>query len=313
MKIIIHIGTEKTGTSAIQEFLLQNKSALLGQGFFYLHMDGRNEYRDFSAYCMRPGKVDGYFRINGITDKESREKFDSNFLKQFNEKISSIPSTTHTVIVSSEHFCSRLNTTEEVSRVYAILQPFFSSMEIVCYLRNQLKKVPSQYSTAIKSGSILTFDEFFSKKVCAKHPSDDYHHMLSLWETVFGKDKLNVRLFEKNFFHGGSLFTDFCSILGEGIFNQLHFIPEQQNEALSHSGCKVMRRINSILPRLVRGGRVEEFRTFLIRQISRYIKGEPVMLTKEQHQLVCQQYVESNAKVCARYFPSRPSLFESNK
>ena len=35
MKLVLHIGTEKTGSTSIQAFLMKNRGAFLKEGFFY--------------------------------------------------------------------------------------------------------------------------------------------------------------------------------------------------------------------------------------------------------------------------------------
>ncbi len=124
----MHVGTEKTGTSSIQESLLQNKNGLSKPGCFYLHMNGHNEYRDFSAYCIDESRIDNYFRRNRVAVRKSRESFDNDYLTCYRQKLESIPEHIHTVIISSEHLSSRLKSMEEIYRVKHLLEDDFSSV-----------------------------------------------------------------------------------------------------------------------------------------------------------------------------------------
>ena len=62
MKAIIHIGTEKTGTTTIQEFLHLNRSKLANQGVAYLQSPGLRNNRKLVTYCMKNNKVDNHVK-----------------------------------------------------------------------------------------------------------------------------------------------------------------------------------------------------------------------------------------------------------
>ena len=58
-RVLIHIGTEKTGTTTIQEFLHINREKLYSKGIVFLKSPGeRNQVRDLVTYCMNPHRVD---------------------------------------------------------------------------------------------------------------------------------------------------------------------------------------------------------------------------------------------------------------
>lgn len=313
MKAVLHIGTEKTGTSSIQDFLLKNSDALVERNVCYLHMDGRNEYRDFSAYCMQKSRVDGYFRRNRITSEKAREDFDSRFLSSFRQNFESVPGHVHTVVMSSEHFSSRLTSVDEVYRAKEVLDQYFSSVQIVCYLRDQSKKICSGYSTFIKAGGRERFNDYFSRNVEGqKRPRSDYDHKIGLWEKVFGLESIKVRVFDRAEFPEGSLLNDFCNILDESLFDFLSAPIQHKNEALSKRGCELLRRINYLFPESIRGtSSVERARNYLIDRISQHTRGEPVSLTSDQLRLIKQRYGPSNERAREKYFPDLPYLFWS--
>jgi len=309
VKVVIHIGTEKTGTSSIQEFMLQNKRELAQQGFFYLHMDGRNEYRDFPAYCIGKGRDDAFFRRNRISNEKARKKFDEDFLSRYRQKIRSIPDSIHTVVISSEHFSSRLKSIDEVYRAKNLLEQDFSSVQVVCYLRDQTAKICSGYSTAVKSGGLLSFSEHLNRYINGIS-RDEYDQKLVLWEEAFGYENLDVRLFDHANFCGGSLLRDFSSVLEETLFDKLKAPARKRNEALSRRGCELMRRLNYLFPERIRGKpAVENARGFIIVMIALFVKGGPVRLTAEQVQQVNMRFGPSNERTRDRYFPDRTELF----
>lgn len=307
MRIFLHIGGAKTGTSTIQECLLQNKPRLAELGYSYLHMDGRNEYRDLPAYCMNQERFDKYFKINFVTNSEQRRIFDENFLSRFDHKMHSLPINTHTVIISSEHLSARLRKPEEIVRLKELLFNYSSHVEICYYIREQAAKVTSAYSTKIKSGGTLSFDEYFLE---AESRRDiDYNHVLEKWEAVFGQENIHLRIFDRREFRGGDLLKDFLYQLHGDDIDGLNTELNTQNTSLSATGITLARWVNEHIPMFNPNKGVSKLNRTLIELISKYIKGQPVRLTDKQRQNVVKRYEVSNELVRQRYFPERKRLF----
>lgn len=310
MRFILHIGTEKTGSSSIQQFMHMNKSALAELGFLYLHDSGRVDYRDISAFAMKQGRVDVYLRRKRVNTPSLRAEFDRNFLSGFHRKMGAATAHTHTVVISSEHFSSRLHDLEEIEKLKSLLSEYASQVKIVCYIREQSGKVCSNYSTKVKAGGKEDFSDYFAKYLYKKNLGDLYDSKFELWGKVFGYENLGVRLFDKSFFNGGTLLSDFVRQLPAGIDEDLLPIPKHKNQALSRKGCEWLRRLNYFFPESVRGYTVVEgFRVCLIHTVALLTKGEGLKLNSEQKALVVQKFSQSNARTCEKYFPDRESLF----
>jgi len=310
MQFIVHIGAEKTGSSSIQQFMHMNKFTLAELGFLYLHNPGRVDYRDISAFCMNQGHADLYLRRKRVNTSSQRAEFDKDFLSDFHRQMGAATEHIHTVIISSEHFSSRLDDLEEVERLKLLLSEYASRVKIVCYIRDQAAKVCSQYSTRIKNGGKEDFSDYFTKYLDKKKHGDLYDSKFELWGKVFGYENLGVRLFDKSFFNGGTLLSDFVRQFPAGIDEDLLAIPKHKNQALSRKGCEWLRRLNYFFPESVRGYTVVEgFRVFLIDTVALLTKGEGLKLNSEQKALVVQKFSQSNAHTCEKYFPDRERLF----
>lgn len=65
-KLILHIGTEKTGTTSIQKFLNLNKDELLNEGIFYpmgtCGTDNYPNHRKLATACFNLGHEDDSFK-----------------------------------------------------------------------------------------------------------------------------------------------------------------------------------------------------------------------------------------------------------
>lgn len=310
MKFIVHIGTEKTGSSSIQQFMHMNKSTLAELGFLYVYNPGRIDYRDISAFCMNQGRVDDYLGRKRVITSSQRAEFDKNFLSDFHRQMGAATEHIHTVIISSEHFSSRLHDLEEIERLKLLLSEYASQVKIVCYIRDQTGKICSQYSTRIKGGGKVKFGDFFAAYLHKQDCRDLYDSKFESWGEVFGRENLNVRLFDKSYFNGGTLLSDFARQLSGGIDEDLIIPPKYKNQALSSRGCEWLRRLNYLFPKRVRGyAVVEGFRRCLINTVALLAKGEGLQLNSEQKVLVAQKFGQSNARTCAKYFPDRDRLF----
>ena len=309
VKIYLHIGTEKTGTSTIQEFLFQNRENLMRQGYYYLHMEGRTEYRDLPAYCMNMDRVDRYFKINFIDSKEKRLEFNNRFIIDFHQKMKNLPDHIHTLIISSEHFSSRLRFPDELEKLKQLLRDYTEDITVICYLRNQADKLLSQYSTRVKTGASIKIENFYKNFISSN--KNNYESKLDLWGGVFGKNNLEVKIFDKKEFHNNSLLDDFIQIIDKNLLTELNMEISQKNESLSKNGIYFARLVNRIIPAFNHKKGSSKMNRILLDLITRFIKGKPLVLSNSQYNELTGYFASSNEKVRSRYFPQRKSLFNN--
>jgi len=87
MKLVLHIGTEKTATSTLQEFLYQNRNILAGNGIALSDNLGVPNNQKLAAYCMPPDMIDGYFKDKKIHNAQQKDLFYSTFYSDFDEEV----------------------------------------------------------------------------------------------------------------------------------------------------------------------------------------------------------------------------------
>ena len=86
MKCVLHIGTEKTGTTAIQNWLYSNYAQLSTQRIALSKFLQKKNNRDLCAFFQ--SSFDSFFIDNGIKNIEEKNKFFLGFLDNFSEEIS---------------------------------------------------------------------------------------------------------------------------------------------------------------------------------------------------------------------------------
>lgn len=309
MKAVIHIGTEKTGSTSIQNFLFENKQILIQEGFYYPKSLGRIDHRKVSAFCLENNQQDDYFKLNKLNSLEDIEKFKEQVKIDFNKEMKALPSNIHTVIISSEHLHSRLTSPSEVQNLHDLFSHHFESFDIICYLREQLDTCISFYSTALKSGNPTSFEHHL-KNCQPKSHYYNYFTLLSLWENCFGHDSIHPSVFEEKEFINHNLIDDFTSKLDPCLIDKLKKSDHKLNTSLSHTGQHVLLSVNQAFPKNSGSLNNDTIRTKCSGIISKNLKGKMAFPSHEQCNTIFDSFKKSNQQVLEKYFPNKKVLFE---
>jgi hypothetical protein len=142
-RCFIHIGTHKTGTTAIQQLLWRNRSLLLQRVYCYPQ-----------AGCPEglPGQHNLAWQISG--DHRFRDD-----LGTIDDMIREVENSSDDIILSSEDFECSLYHTMNFSGFVSLLQSRGFLVTVILYLRNQIDYLPRLYLTLLHFGMDLTFDK----------------------------------------------------------------------------------------------------------------------------------------------------------
>ncbi len=248
-KLILHIGTEKTGTTSIQESLFHNKELLMEcEKVYFMQSIGDKNNRLLPAAFMSIDKKDDFFIKSEIDDTFSRTKFKENVINSFKKEYENIPDDVNAVIISSEHFQSRLDTISEIKELSDFLSEYFYEVKIVCYIRDMYSYFLSSYSTEIKAGRIMSIEEYLLQ--CNSGNLFFNHYlMLEMWSEVFGVSNIVVRDFSKYKLKNKDVVDDFYNVISmsDSFLKNEHRLNLRFNESLNNSGIYWALVINSLL------------------------------------------------------------------
>lgn len=198
LRVIIHIGSTKTGSTYLQHFLEENRPALLRQGIWYPEVGlfwqkGRAHKQAGHAHIGRAAIRRNYLYQDYIAAG----------LELAEGKI-------HTIILSSESFF--LNT-----KTVALADYFAGcNVEIVCYLRSQDDWANSQYAEFVAGGAVnkvsVPIEDWLSEDLTKSRL--DYYALLETWASKVGEEKVHARIFDRSRMYGGDIVTDFCHLIG---------------------------------------------------------------------------------------------------
>jgi len=296
---VLHIGAAKTGSTAIQTALTRQSEELLEYGAFYpasLRYRHGVTHRKLSLYAADPGS-------RGRLTPADVENERNDLRRKLSEELASLPRRPDVLLLSSEHCQSRLHTTAEVAVLKNLLSDYCDHVTVILYLRPQHEAALSFYSTNIKEGRP------------SAHPLSedlvppgyyDYGALVQRWSTVFAKEDLVVRTFERARLVGGDLLADFGDAADLPV--KLTPGPTAVNPSLSPRGLRVLGAINRVLPAKVLG-RSNLLRTPSIRAVEALFPGGGPTARRGELVQFFEKYSASNEVVRSMFFPDRPTLF----
>ena len=307
MKAVLHIGAEKTGTTALQAFLADNRGVLPAEGYAYLQSAGLPYNRKLATYCFNEDRSDDHHQVLGIVEAEKRAPWAKQFLHDLDAELRGLPESVHTVIFSSEHFHSRLFHIEEIQRLKDLLSPYFESFSVVCYLRRQDQMATSLYSTALKCG------HSFPSILPGVTAQDHYYNaevLLDKWAAVFGEENIRPRVFDRAEMVDGDLLKDFLTTADIDLRLDDKRLPGRQNESLEPIAQQFLHAINPQVPMMV-DGHFNPLREKLTHHLEANFSGKPQLPLRDEAEAFCAKFAESNKRVAKKWF-GREALFAND-
>lgn len=188
MKVIIHIGSHKTGTSFLQQFLFENRYLLKSHNILYPEsiLSGNN-HGVFANLFKQPDKEQCKHNLEKL--QKEINKFKPNIL-----------------LISSECF---LEGKAIASHFKALFQIPYNEIKIVCYLRPQFDWFTSLYNEIIRdpfrrfTGNVKDSREFLCQ-------SYDYTNLIAPWVQAYSNDSIHILPYSTTSFSNCSLKDDFC-------------------------------------------------------------------------------------------------------
>lgn len=163
MKIILHIGMPKAGSSAIQRTLRRNNDLLREHGVFAV--------------------------------------YDSDYLYSFvtgegNEPAPDIPAECRTAIFTDERLYHRVREDAHASQIAEALARYSEDIRVMCYVRREDEVFVSSYFTLLLMGSSVKFEEQ------PLIPFRTYKR-IRVWERAFGRHRIRLRRYGPDYLPDG--------------------------------------------------------------------------------------------------------------
>lgn len=302
MKLVLHIGTEKTGTTLIQDWLYRNQENLSRSGFYLSNILEKNNNRKLVSFFQNG--LDDWAATKGITSLDEKDAYFEGFPDDFRREVENASKNHHTMIITSEHFHSRLQGRNPVSALAGFLSEVFSTIKVVGYFREQSQMATSLYSTAMRVSSKDTIKDFMGNVT----PQNYYYNFFQIgqnWASAFGKENCDFRIYMRDRFLNGDLRQDFAKAIGSPLdYHSLNYDVKSSNESLSSLEAALYRVVNEEIPYWKEDGSgVNTLNPRLKRAISSSEAVKKGAIIYDGAEEIFDRFRESNRRFFEEFFP----------
>ncbi|MEO0437601.1 MAG: hypothetical protein AAF098_11905 [Pseudomonadota bacterium] len=310
MRLHLHIGTEKTGSTALQSYLAAHREVLAAEGVVMPDFLESSNHRALASVFMRDEQDDDYLQAEGISAPAARAKRRKELIKALKLQLRRAKASHRVMIISSEHFHSRLLSQAEVTSFCKAIFPLFKGVKVTCYLRRQDLMALSFYTQKLRGGFIPpTILPIRSVRLHRPElpPFFDYLSLLERWESAAGTEAIEPVVYERSSLINGDVIQDFfarikCKYPGNGRQKTL-------NSSYSAAGQLALLTFN----RLHAGNQElraqsQEVRLRLDQFLQESAPGDAVLPSREEADEFMQAFVDSNRRVARKWF-EREELF----
>jgi hypothetical protein len=313
MHCILHIGTEKTGSTAIQHFLHSNWHKLKQGGAHVCTSTGKPNNRSLPAAFMSDDKCDDFLRSHNLEDVGSRRTWKKKLQKGLIREISGAKKDSQVFVISSEHFHSRLTSPEEVANFHEFLAPLFDRITIICYLRRQDHLAMSRYSEAMRAGYVhkSPFAEFTKNSHKRLPPYFDFSALLDRWANAFGEENVQPQVYSKEELLDGNVIHDFLHIANLQLDDPNEANTDKANMSLSAEAQAVLLGVNRKIGESDAREASMRLRGKLVRYLQKNAPGASRRPTAEEAEKFYKVFEVSNDLVAQRWF-HKEHLFDAD-
>jgi hypothetical protein len=179
MKIIIHVGPHKTGSTAIQEMCIVNADILLAQGILFKWKIDTLSSNHELVEAIQNRESEKLVLIFGYLRKKLVDKCISN------------------VLFSSENFS--LFSKSDIIYLKNIISPF--DIEVMYVQRSPLLQIYSWWQETVKHGATHDLNRFVMKVFLGDGGNDIFQptKILDNWESVIGREHIKCLKYKEGF------------------------------------------------------------------------------------------------------------------
>ncbi len=310
MDLILHIGTEKTGSTAIQEHLARHREDLLASRIGFPDFLDSNNHRALASVFIADSLDDDYLRARHLVEPAPRRRHRDKLLRALGRQLESLEGEVDRYLISAEHFHSRLLTPEEVRSFTDAVTPMFDRVRVICYLRRQDRMALSFYTQKLRAGyippTILPI-----ANVRRRHPDlppyFDFEALLDRWADAVGPEAVEPVIYSRASLIDGDVVADFYHRIGCPLPESAE--PPRANESLSCAGQMALLAFNR-----AHGGDLESRsrcrpeREQLNRFLQSEARGPGILPSHAEAEEFLRAFAPSNGRIARKWF-DRDELF----
>lgn len=290
---VLHIGAPKTGSTAIERFLVDNRASLAARGFLYPASIERGFGHHDLALLLSGGYPDWATPQDRTLDQLIEAVLAETRLAPEPAKL----------VLSSENFYW-LTDPIAVRSALATLGHRAADTLVVLYVRPQERVVESWYNQIVKAQG---YSGSFEQSIIDYDTLWDYESRIARWADAFTPEHLIIRIYPDDEQTELDVRRDFAGILGLGD-SSLAYAEERPNQRLIRDLLEFQRTINRLPIGTIEKRRFHKQLIALSSMASTSLLEDAPLHTHETRTWVQERYEEGNRHVAARYF-GRDTLF----
>ena len=286
--VLLHIGLENTGSTSLQKYFSLNLDKLSEQGIYTFRTLGNTNNFELAMTSYDKFRNDDLEASKRITSMLEKAEYKERLWSSLKREVESQMPTVRKIVVSSEHFSSRLENTDEIWTLKSDLESLGLYIEtVLIYIRNPFSMINSRVSTAVKHGAVLTEIGAHGFQSVL-----DYVTITNRWFNVFGADTVKIHYLRTD----DSSVKPF-SIMGEAlsISTEGFELPGRENSSLSGVATSIVSKVNQLLNTTSSSAEASAAKLYFLNNMSLLnpLVGAPIAIPSELRRDICEKYSES--------------------
>lgn len=263
MRVVLHIGFHKTGTTYLQHVLDAQREVLRKHGLIS------------PALGRDPGPA--LIRMlhehvgSSLPNDQRTPRFSVAETLVALHRARADPAA-ETLLVSAEQLSTEADE-RHLSRLLEVLDVGTSDVRVLVYVRDPVSSAHSVAQQLIRRGETI-------RHLTDRPPRPRYRKKLRPFLATFGREQLDIRMFDQTAFIGGTLLTDFLAALDLGGVTLDLPRKVRANRSMSGRAAAVLDMRNR-LANAISGGLATRARPRLTLKLTRNIPGDPFRLPDE--------------------------------
>jgi len=303
-KIILHVGTEKTGSTSIQKMLQGSYDLLLETGVLFPKSIGLPCNIKLTACALEDQPNHPIRGLLGLKEEDVYARYVEETKRALRKEIKrTSPSV---IIISDEHINAHLSSVKSLLLYKSICEEYGNIVSVIIYLRRQDEFRISLFSEAVRSGNLTNFDLDDILPVFDSIPYQlNYLSVVNHLSETFSKDLIVPRIYDRDTFSERNICNDFLNVTG--IKLTLDGIREQEeNKTID---AKIIRYLALISSSLKKSNMpwAEKLRQKIIQICEQVFTGPGPALQKESHIRFMNQFEKQNRILNDKYFSDKKS------
>ncbi|UOM34654.1 hypothetical protein [Acuticoccus sp. I52.16.1] len=298
-RVVIHIGSTKTGSSALQTALFKRREELAAAGVHYSRLGvhfGPDGVPSGAHHLLSAAIHPGAWRMHTGDIPEDRVGY-------FNETARRIAAdaaaeNAHTIVLSSEYWWGSF----PVSMYRAVAAAFAPArFEVVAFIRRQDEWAMSSYLQAVKSGETRDFRDWAERALFKTGSGLNYFRVINRWAYLTHAQKVHVLRYQDV---KDNVFAAFCDTIGADVDKTIPVA--RVNPSPSAEGVQLLLEIN-------RSDMTDaEKKAERAQVMGKHRSTGPLamLLTAEEREATFKESRESDALIVRRFLDREPPLFD---